>query len=116
MALDNQQGALRSSKNGEFLNYALTKKKIQCHSNHSPILLELKKKSNLFFVVFTIVAVTHNTFTQPDIPTQDLPSWLVDNQQRAAISSPPKNEVFQITFGKGFNAIVTVRSNFLGLE
>ncbi len=32
-------------KNVEFLNYACTVKGIQCHSNHSPQLFELKKKS-----------------------------------------------------------------------
>ncbi len=57
-------------------------KGIQCHSNRSPQLFELKKKQQnqvtlfkIFFVLF--VVVTHNTFTQLNIPTQDLPSWFV---------------------------------------
>ncbi len=32
---------------------------------------------NPFFVIFLVVVVTHNTFKQLNIPTQDLPSWLV---------------------------------------
>ncbi len=77
MTLDNQQGVFRSSKNGEFLNYTYTEMGIQHHSNHSPQSFELKKQkqtSNIFFVVLLVVAVTHNTFTSLDIPTQDLPS------------------------------------------
>ncbi len=66
----------------------------QCHSNHSPQLFELKIKQNkqtnktkqnqlcyfnIFFVIFfsQVVSVMHNTFTQLDISTQDLLSWLV---------------------------------------
>ncbi len=63
-------------------------KEIQCHSNHLPQLFELKNKQqknksrylNVYFVTFfssKVVVVTHNTFTQLDIPTQDLPLWLV---------------------------------------
>ena len=61
-----------------------TVKGIPCHSNRSPQLFELKKKQQnqvtlfkIFFVMFLIVVVTHNTFTQLNIPTQDLPSWFV---------------------------------------
>ncbi len=32
------------------------------------------------------------------------------------LAAPKNDEVFQITFGKGFNAMVTVRGNYLGLE
>ncbi len=52
-----------------------------CHSNRSPQLFELKKKQQnqvtLFKLFLYVVVVTHNTFTQLNIPTQDLPSWLV---------------------------------------
>ncbi len=68
----------------ELLNYAYAIKGIQCQSNRSPQLFELiKKQQNQvalfknFFVIFLIVVVTHNTFTQLNIPTQDLPSWFV---------------------------------------
>ncbi len=59
-------------------------KGIQCHSNRFPQLFELKKKQQnqvtlfkFLFVIFLIVVVMHNTFTQLNIPTQDLPSWFV---------------------------------------
>ncbi len=59
-------------------------KGIQCHSNRSPQLFESKRSNkiksrylNFFFVIFLIVVVTHNTFTQLNIPMQDLPLWLV---------------------------------------
>ncbi len=32
------------------------------------------------------------------------------------LAAPKNDEVLQITFGKGFNAIVTVRSNFVSKE
>ncbi len=64
------------------MTYAV--KGIQCHSNRSPQLFELKKKQQnqvtlfkVFFVTFLIVVVTQNTITQLNIPTQDLPSWFV---------------------------------------
>ncbi len=54
---------------------------IQCRSNRSPQLFELKKKQQnqvtLFKLFLCVVVVTYNTFTQLNIPTQDLPSWLV---------------------------------------
>ncbi len=57
-------------------------KGIQCHSNHSPQLFELKKKQQnqvtlfkIFFVIFLIVVVTHNTTEHTY--TQDLPPWFV---------------------------------------
>ncbi len=50
---------------------------IQCHSNRFPQLFELKKKQQNqvtlfknFFVIFVIVVVTHNTFTQLNIPSK----------------------------------------------
>ncbi len=59
-------------------------KGFQYHSNRSLQLFELKKKQqikslylNFFFVIFLVVVVTHNIFTQLNIPTQDLPSWFV---------------------------------------
>ncbi len=68
----------------ELLNYAYAVKGIQCHSNCSPQLFEFKKKQQNqvtllknFFVIFLIVVVTHNTFTQLNIPMQDLPSMFV---------------------------------------
>ncbi len=68
----------------ELLNCAYAVKGIQCHSSRSPQLFELKKKQQnqvtlfkFFFVIFLIVIVTHNTFTQLNIPMQDLPSWFV---------------------------------------
>ena len=74
----------QATKQVEFFNYVYTVKGIQCHSNRSPQLFELKKKQQnqvtlfkVFFVTFLIVVVMHNTFTQLNIPTQDLPSWLV---------------------------------------
>ncbi len=50
-------------------------------TNRSPLLFELKKKQQnqvtLFTLFLCVVVVTHNTFTQLNIPTQDLSSWLV---------------------------------------
>ncbi len=58
-----------------------TVKGIPCHSNRSPQLFELKKKQQnqvtLFKLILCVVVVTHNTFTQLNIPTQALPSMLV---------------------------------------
>ncbi len=79
---------IQTTKNKvELLNYACAVKEIQCHSNRSPQLFELKKKQQNqvtlfknFFVIFLIVVVTHNTFTQLNIPTQELPSWLSSGQ------------------------------------
>ncbi len=57
---------------------------IQSHNNRSQQLFELKKKQQnqvtllkVSFVTFLIVVVMHNTFTQLNIPTQDLPSLFV---------------------------------------
>ncbi len=54
-------------------------KGIQCHSNHSPQLFELKKQQQKT----SLVAVTHNTVTQPDIYTYTRLTFvvsLVDNE------------------------------------
>ncbi len=57
---------------------------IQSHSNRSQQLFAFNKKQQnqvtlvkVSFVTFLIVVVTHNTFTQLNIPTQDLPSRFV---------------------------------------
>ncbi len=55
-------------------------KGIQCHSNRSQQLFELKKKQQnqvMLFKCFLCVVVTYNTLTQLNIPMQDLPSMLV---------------------------------------
>ena len=57
----------------------------QYHCNHSLQQCELKnknkKKQITLFIHFlcdiVLIAVMHNTFTQMDISTQDLLSWLV---------------------------------------
>ncbi len=74
-----------TKKKVEFLNYVYMVKGIYCHSNHFPQLFELKKKkatnkknkSHYLNVYFVILVVTHNIFTQLNIPTQDLPSCVV---------------------------------------
>ncbi len=55
-------------------------KGFQCHSIYLPQLLEkkqLQKKKSHVIQTFSLVALIHNTFTQLDMPTQDLFSWLV---------------------------------------
>ncbi len=59
-------------------------KRIQCHSNRSRNCLNWKRSNKIkstlfknFLCIFLVVVVTHSAFTQLNIPTQDLPSWLV---------------------------------------
>ncbi len=64
-------------------------KEFQCHCNHhfncwteNTKQNKNKKQTNnsrYLNVYFSeVVALTHDTFTQLDLPTQDLPPWLVD--------------------------------------
>ncbi len=65
-----------------FFYFAYTVKVLQCHSNNSLQLLELKGKNSFLCSIFfsKLVVVTHNALTQLDAPKQTyLRGSLVDN-------------------------------------
>ncbi len=73
----------QATKKSRVFKLRMYGKGIQCHS---PQLFELKEKSNkiksrylnFFLVIVLVIVVTHNTFTQLNIPMQDL--WTMNFQ------------------------------------
>ncbi len=51
---------IQATKKVEFLNYVLYGKGIQCHSNHSPQLFELKQKNKSRFFKFFLWDILSN--------------------------------------------------------